>query len=347
MKAKPSSLNFLFPLTIFTLCTPTLNAQDLQDHSIVRIDPLQQSLHYEANDFGIARTYSSQSNFTGIFGVGWCSELDVRVEVYVDQSYRLRGCDPHDGRSLDPRAAGSGLRKTASGFERTRADEAREVFSAQGDLLRIDNRTHGRIEVRRSTQVERPSWAVRVGEQRELRIDFNGEGRVQRWDAIQFTYQADELIGWHHAGRERVEISYHRWSNLRRWSRWTRTHRETGQIEYDLTRDEVKSFVREVGSGRQELRIRRSPNSKESEKILEWKRGSEANPARILYDMKSGPMEVRGSARDLESLLDQIREPQSLAPKPETTRPETTRPESPQHESQKTNPSPLITRKEF
>ncbi len=292
-----------------------LSAQDLQVHSSVRIDPLQQSLHFETSDFGVARTYSSQSNFVGLFGVGWCSELDVRVEIYIDQSYRLRGCDPQDGRSLDPRAADSGLQKTVSGFERTRADEAREVFSAQGDLLRIENRRFGRLELRRSTIQERSRWALRIDNQPELRLDLNVEGRVQSWDSMQFTYKGDELIGWQQTGRERVELAYDRWSNLRHWSKWTPTQRETGEIDYDLPRDEVKAFVREVGAHRQELRIRRVPANNQ-EKILEWKRGSETNPARILYDNIKGPLDVRGSAQALESLLEQIREPRSSLRRP-------------------------------
>jgi hypothetical protein len=285
-----------------------LSAQDLFDQSSLRIDPIQQSLHFEAADFGVARTYSSQSNFVGIFGVGWCSELDSRVEIYIDQSYRLRGCDPNDGRSLDPRMAGSRLKKTSNGFERTRADEAREVFSAQGELVRIENRHQGRIEVRRSAQLSR--WAVRIGNQPERQIEFNQDGRVSNWGSIQFTYKEDELTAWHEGGRERVEVEYDRLSNLRRWSKWTRNLREIGEIDYDIQRDEVKTFNREVGSVRQEMRIRRGAGQG-STKTLEWKRGSETNPARILYDEVNGPIDIRGSSDALKSLLSQIRDPQT------------------------------------
>lgn len=315
MKAKRPPKLFALSFFLINITSTSLHAQDLHEQSSVRIDPIQQSLHFEAEDFGVLRTYSSQSNFTGIFGVGWCSELDVQVDVYMDQSFRLRGCDPQDGRSLDPRAADSRLRKTQSGFERTRADEAREVFSAQGELLSIENRLQGRIEVRRSRLNERSQWAIRIGNQPELRIDFNREGRVQTWGSTQFSYKADELSGWHRAGRERVELEYDRWSNLKRWSKWTRRQRESGQIDYDHSLDEVRSFVREVGPHRQELSIRRS-KSKRDARVLEWKPGAEKSAARVLYDTVHGPLEVHGNSQALESLLDQIRDPQSMQRNP-------------------------------
>ena len=43
-------------------------------------------------DTQIKRTYNSRTLFTGIFGFGWCSELESMVEVTADENIRLTEC---------------------------------------------------------------------------------------------------------------------------------------------------------------------------------------------------------------------------------------------------------------
>lgn len=56
------------------------------------IDPLRGAFKVKASDFGISRIYSSRSLHIGLFGFGWCSEIDKKIEFPSTHEVMLNQC---------------------------------------------------------------------------------------------------------------------------------------------------------------------------------------------------------------------------------------------------------------
>lgn len=56
------------------------------------IDPLRGAFKVTSSDFGISRVYSSRSLHIGLFGFGWCSEIDQKVEFTTTHEVLLVQC---------------------------------------------------------------------------------------------------------------------------------------------------------------------------------------------------------------------------------------------------------------
>lgn len=249
--------------------------------------------------------YSSKSTFFGYFGFGWCSALDLNIEVdpgiEVDTGVAvepkkslLYGCEPETGASLDPREDGRRIIKTADGYKwRTRQGQW-AVFDRSGRLTKI-----GGIEIH---------WNRRVVTNTDLDTRSSVEtpfevsvlpGRrnyvVTHFGSDSFEYDPQGLLS--RAGR--LRLSYDRRRNL------VRSSESEGEAEGYLynPRSELIGVWRETPNevGRLLLEEKQGARGESDEsKRIEFKieiskeRGAEMRPARILYDRLKKEIEVEG-----------------------------------------------------
>lgn len=64
----------------------------ISSFAVADIDPLRGAFKLEASDYGISRIYSSRSLHIGLFGFGWCSEIDQKVELTFTHEVLLNHC---------------------------------------------------------------------------------------------------------------------------------------------------------------------------------------------------------------------------------------------------------------
>jgi hypothetical protein len=168
----------------------------------------------------VRRTYHSRSIHEGIFGFGWCTELETRLQTLPDGSWRLRDCELGEAIHFAPSPTGPPLVLRNGVLEYRPQDGSLKSFSRDGKLIRIlkpggelitlGYSKDGRLEKAVSSQGE------------SLKFTFDAiSGKVARIDSSRgrhssYAYQNGNLsLAVHEAGG-RVSHSYDPLRNLTR-----------------------------------------------------------------------------------------------------------------------------------
>ncbi len=275
-----------------------MNAMSLSvawSETVSQIDAIEQTYHLHSKhtlaEVVIEKHYASNSEFRGLFGAGWCSDLDGKIETYADKSIRYLGCDIGSARLIDPRLSVNSVSKTSTGFSRLREDGAIQSFDRRGRLvgLLFSEKNKRQPLVLLYDDKDKPERIVSV----QSRVDvfyseefrfiqsFRGQSQV-----IHFSYRNDLLIS-----NETETYLYDRQRNLR--------NRASGNVseavDYHHDRGMVAKIERRIATSPGErLVISLDANDESGEIEINAERGAEMHPVRILYHIKQKTLELVG-----------------------------------------------------
>lgn len=272
--------------------------------TVSQIDAIERSYQLQSDDtiseLKINRHYSSNSEFRGLFGFGWCSDLDGAVQIYADQSVRYLGCNMINGEQLDPRVTGASLEKLKNGFQRRREDGALQVFDKSGRLVELRfQELQGRKNIHLKYGVgERPTSIL--GGKREVEISYSRdldlvEELLAGKEQLRFAYRLDVMI---FNGSEFYEYGTHR----------RIVRRVAGEVSEDINYGHEESYLAKV-----ERRLRTAPdqrllmsleaNEESGEIEIKAERGTEMYPVRILYDLRLRELNLSGDRETARRIL--------------------------------------------
>jgi hypothetical protein len=172
---------FIF-LTALCLMIATANA---------RIDLLTASFESDWVDLDVdgvklERHYSSRSTHNGLFGYGWCSELETSIEFTAptspNQSLYLKECDRRTEFKFD---AALDAFKGPSGRTITRTEDSLTLRNS-GKISKTFNDQNGRMK----------TWTFRTG--RTLILDYDRRGLLQdaaTGEGLRMRITMDALLG--------------------------------------------------------------------------------------------------------------------------------------------------------
>jgi hypothetical protein len=270
--------------------------------TVSQIDAIEQTYHLYSkqivDDVVFEKRYSSSSEYRGLFGFGWCSDFDGKVEQYADQSIRYSGCDITNAKLLDPRSSAKEIVKLNRGYRRVREDGAVQIFDKEGRLISLH--TIGRAPlILKYSKESRPNQIIGVRSRIDIQYnqDFDlVESLRGSKEVLQFVYRLDLLV-------YNVTEAYSYTPQRTVSQRSSSELRET--VEY-RTSSRLVSRV--------EKRFRDSPNERllmsleangESEEIqINAERGAEMRPVRILYHLQRKTLDLLGDRETARRILE-------------------------------------------
>jgi YD repeat-containing protein len=229
-------------------------------------------LREESFRFRLERTYDSRSIESGLFGFGWCSNLDTAIEPQRDGRLLVKDCTPRALRNdlfeRSPRdlkrGFGEAYRLASRPNERIERDLSsytwyrdgglRERFDLKGRLLerrfkapftlRLHYSREGhldRLELNRDSGTRVLLWQVALDPQSgKIRRLSALQGRTSALaDALVYEYDGEDLVRAHNAWNHAFHFAYDGLHNLTRIEYPDQT-RET--LTYDRDRDRLLSF---------------------------------------------------------------------------------------------------------
>lgn len=117
------------------------------------------------DSFRLERKYQSRSLFNGLFGFGWCSNLDIQLKVLSKNEVVLQDCtgdQVYRGDSPSPvlKSQKDSIEKVAKGnlYRRTLPDNTIQIFSERGRLLKW-----GKLEFHYSEEGHLQSLRIQEG----------------------------------------------------------------------------------------------------------------------------------------------------------------------------------------
>lgn len=257
-----------------------------------KIDPIERSYRLKQVDsFGdlqVRRTYSSRSVYRGLFGIGWCSELDGRVQKQGTK-HLYHGCDRVTAGQVDPLTDPRVIRATAVGFERTEPSGVRQVFSLDGRLRKVLRSDGSELAIERGHSGQIVGLRFRSaradGRSQRAAVREDGELIVAILETT-YSYRNSLLLRVDVAGDERERYSYDP-ATLNLTAHIDREKREL--IWYDRDLDRVRAVSRVEPGEVRRLRLKdwaqsRARSEGRVEIEIEVERGAEKHPARILID---------------------------------------------------------------
>lgn len=270
--------------------------------TVSQIDAIEQTYHLYSkqiiDDIVLEKRYSSSSEYRGLFGFGWCSDLDGRVEKYADQSIRYSGCDITNAKLLDPRSSAKEIVKLNHGYRRVREDGAVQIFDRDGRMISLKALGRGPLNLSYSKE-SRPNQIIGARNQIEIQYNQNFdliESLRGSKEVLQFAYRLDLLVF-------NVTEAYSYSPQRSVSERSSSELRET--VEY-------RSGSRRVS--RVEKRFRASPDERllmsleangESEEIrINAERGAEMRPVRILYHLQRKTLDLFGDRETARRILE-------------------------------------------
>lgn len=322
-------LNFIVILLLATLISWKAGAQDRKDQEALRLtsqyDALSGTFEVETRDLGFQLVFNSGSRYRGIFGWGWCSDLDASLEISKSGLIIYRGCDFPSGDIEDPRQAAKRIKKVPGRdlYQRVRGDGLIQVFSSKGSLIELKSNPFKKIlslELENNTYLVRSSYRSADTEQdievySETNVFFNKESgfveRVSVSGARSFSL-TPSYRGLLLAGLGTYHFQYDRYYRLilssRRIGLANRQDKEAREYwGYRPGGGGVDRYER-VGASREDRLLVMVKSSDGSEKLrIEARRGAEMHPAFVLYDEQTETIDVRGDQKTLSDLLQLIR----------------------------------------
>jgi hypothetical protein len=276
--------------------------------TVSQIDAVEQTYHlyskHVIDDVVVEKRYSSNSEFRGLFGFGWCSDLDGRVDKYADQSIRYTGCDISTGMLLDPRVSAKEVVVSSTGYRRVREDGAIQSFDQAGRLkaLRFPKASGREALLLNYFESVRPNQVIGVRSQIEIRYDRDFE-LIQtlhgRTGEIHFGYRLDLLV-------------FNATETYTYTPRRALSRRTSSEIRETVDYEPGHRLVRRV-----EKRLRASPDERllmslvasgQSEEIqINAERGADLRPVRILYHMQRRTLDLIGDRETARRILDWLK----------------------------------------
>lgn len=284
-----------------------ISAKSLAE-TVSQIDAIEQTYHLHSkhiiDDVIIEKHYSSNSEFRGRFGFGWCSDLDGKVEKYADLSVRYSGCDITNARLLDPRLSAEELVKTQAGYRRVREDGAIQSFDAKGRLvfLKFAEGSNRDSLIINYIDNDRPDHIIGVRRRIDIRYNNNFDlietlrGSVI---TLQFSYRLDFLV-------LNAMETYDYGPNRGLTRRLTSEMNET--VDYQSTGRSVRRVEKRFRASPEERLLMALVANGESEEIqINAERGAEMRPVRILYHMQRKTLDLIGDRETARRILDWIK----------------------------------------
>jgi YD repeat-containing protein len=190
----------------------------------------------------LRRTYHSRSIHEGIFGFGWCTELETGLRTLPDGSWRLRDCDRGEAIHFSPSPTAPPLVLRNGLLEYRLQDGSLKSFSRDGKLIRIlkpggelitlGYSKDGRIERAVSSKGESLKFTFETSSGKVARVDSSrGRHSAYAYENGNLTLAVNESGG-------RIHYSYDSLRNL------GRVEYPDGSIEaitYDQAHDRVSS----------------------------------------------------------------------------------------------------------
>ncbi|MCB0350069.1 MAG: hypothetical protein KDD38_02725 [Bdellovibrionales bacterium] len=183
----------------------------------------------DRRDLKVRRTYKSRSLFQGVFGFGWCSDLDTNIDIKESESIELNDC--HNKNALR-----FIKNKLTGNF--TNTDNARDLIIFDGKTY--SRRIHGALDQRFS-----PSGKLIINKNFIQKVEYTTDGLVREilyadQSAFQYRYLNKNLIEVIRAGRPHQQYEY---DNLHNLTTIQYSNGEIERIQYDSDYDRV-AFIK-------------------------------------------------------------------------------------------------------
>jgi YD repeat-containing protein len=212
-------------------------------------------------DLKIKRTYNSRTNFNGLFGHGWCTEAETRVELMPNDTIKLTECGAGETliytpmEPVDSTNKGGARRYVAQNqayknivfadgqFVRNIRGTGREVFDSSGHLIRLEDINGNFIqydyEAGRLSKMSRNDGASFV-------FQYGDNGKVSsisgsHIQSTRYRYDGEELIEATNAANE--VTTYHYDDNKHRMDRVTWPDKRFVSLTYHANHDWVSAFT--------------------------------------------------------------------------------------------------------
>lgn len=254
---------------------------------------------------GIRLQYSSKSRHRGLFGWGWCSDLDAEIKKSESGVYTYRGCEFPSADIADPRDTNGNMRVLPGGrIQRTRGDGVEQTFDSDGALVSLKSPSGEIATISRTDTVilfqAARTYKVSVDREHRLAKEIEEIGR-DRESIRSWSLKFDGVF------LARLGGETYQYDAYRRMIR-----RERATVTGGLERELVGYRADDGGIGRFERQAASPENrllvtvrvSEESGKIeIKAERGAEMHPVRIFYDMHLKTLELFGDRQTARSLL--------------------------------------------
>jgi hypothetical protein len=253
------------------------------------------------NNLGIKIRYSSRSRYRGMFGWGWCSDLDAKLSKSASGSMSYIGCEVSGVDIVDPRVGAQQLLAAKNGtYERLSKEGDLQVFSQNGDLISLTRRDGEVIQIQRH-----PYEIVFVGFHI---IKFELDSQYNRVSRIQIGQQRPVILhfdGIHLTsfGDENFQYDKYRRMIVRNVQLLGNSSLEKELIGYKLNGVGIQKFERRVASPDERLLVQMWVNEKSGKLEINAERGAEMYPVRIVYDVRRGTLDLIGDRTTARKLL--------------------------------------------
>ncbi len=182
----------------------------------------------DRRDFKMRRTYSSRSLHQGVFGFGWCSDLDIRIQAKDMNTIELSDC------KIDKKIV---FVKHSKNNNYTNTNDPRDLLIANGDVY--TRKLHGTTTQRfgkDGKQIFNSSWIknVHFGKFKQIEeIEFSDQTKTM------YTYSGRDLTS---VVKNKVSLFRYKYDNFHNLTQITYPDNSSEHIAYDTDHDRVKSI---------------------------------------------------------------------------------------------------------
>lgn len=250
---------------------------------------------------GIQLKYSTQSRFRGMFGWGWCSDLDAKLVKSASGSIVFRGCEVSTVNIVDPRVAAQELKLNRDGtYQRRRLDGDIQIFAQDGNLQGLIRSNGEVVRVRRSQ-----SAVYMEGRQITKLVTDTESGAVieiQEGDRGLWKLRFDGamLVRF---GEENYQYDVFRRMIRREYGALSVSGPVRELVGYRSDGIGIGRFERQAASPEERLLVMMRVNEESGKIEIEAERGAEMHPVRILYDLRLRTLELLGDRKTARSVL--------------------------------------------
>lgn len=264
-------------------------------------------LSSNSHHIGIRLIYSSKSRHRGLFGWGWCSDLDAEIKKSESGSHVYRGCELPTADLVDPREAVKNLRLLADGrMRRVREDGTEQTFDQVGNLISLKSPSGETVTILRKNDIllVQAIRTFKVVVDREHRLvkeieQLSSEDGVMAGRVWTLRFDGVFMASF---GNETYQ--YDAFRRMIRRERAVGTPKlERELVGYRADGEGIGRFERQAASPERRLLVTVRV-SEESGKIeIKAERGAEMHPVRIFYDIHLKTLELFGDRQTARSLL--------------------------------------------
>lgn len=181
----------------------------------------------QTQEFEVHRVYKSRSLYQGDFGIGWCSNIDLRLEIKTPQLVQVAGC----------------FQKSPLSFQRQKERFFRSSDGRSGKLLKLSQGWLWVLSKDRSFLYSDSGQltAISLSTQAPLEIERDPQGRVIKItqssrSLIEYAYVKNHLVRAKSNNEELAQYKYDRTSNLNQISQ---NQKIVETLTYDAVHDRV------------------------------------------------------------------------------------------------------------